>query len=206
MYQEKITFEEALLLEEQGKIIIYNPNTVTSVYSDVKEWNDNWEELRKKFRKIPIQNLSSFCNLEYLIEHKFIEDGEEGNVNWVYMYGQDITTRVRLNESTSKGQWVYILTNEAYPGICKIGKAVTPSDRVKQINSAGTVSEWKLRYALPVSDDYKVENLVHQDLSALRRSSHQGSSREFFDIEFEDAIKIIERLGEDFATAKPIYY
>lgn len=206
MYQEILTLEEALLLEEQGKIIIYNPNTVQSIFSNVEEWKNNWDTLRKTFRNISIQKLPSFANFEYLIEYKFIEEGDPVKVNWVYMYGQDINTKVKLNESTSKGKYVYILTNEAYPGICKIGKAVTPSRRVKQINGAGTVSEWKLVYALPVSDDYKVESQVHEKLSFLRRSSHQGSSREFFEIGVEEAIKVIEQVGEMFITSKPIYY
>jgi hypothetical protein len=206
MFQEKISFEQALLLEKENKIVIYNPNVVESIYSNVKEWQDNWNTLRKTFRKVPVQRLSSFANFEYLIEHKFIENSEPVIVNWVYMYGQDISTRVKLNESNSKGRYVYVLTNVAYPDICKIGKAVTPSERVKQINGAGIVSEWVLKYALPVTDDFLVENLVHQMLENLRLSSHQGSSREFFSISLEEAISTIERIGENFATAKPIYY
>lgn len=206
MYQEKISFEEALELESKGQIIIYNPNTVNSVFSTVKEWKNNWDKLRKTYRKVPIHKLVSFANFEYLIEHKFIEDGDPVKMNWVYMYGQAADTKVKLDEANSKGQYVYILTNIAYPGFCKIGKAVTPSKRVKQINGAGTVSEWVLRYALPVSDDYKVESKVHEVLENVRRSSHQGSSREFFEISFEDAIKTIEHVGEMFATGKPIYY
>ena len=206
MFQEKISFEQALLLEKENKIVIYNPNVVESIYSNVKEWQDNWNILRKTFRKVPVQRLSSFANFEYLIEHKFIENGDPVTVNWVYMYGQDIATKVRLEEANSKGQYVYILTNIAFPGICKIGKAVTPSKRVKQINSAGTVSEWVLKYALPVSDDYKVETEVHRELASIRMSSYQGSQREFFKIEFEEAVKVIERIGSMFITSKPIYY
>ena len=206
MYQETISLEEALLLEQEGKITIYNPHNVDSVFSSIKEWKDNWETLRKTYRKVPIQKLTSFANFEYIIEHKFIEQHDFTTVNWVYMYGQDIEAKVRLEESNSKGQYVYILTNIAFPGICKIGKAVTPSKRVRQINGAGTVSEWVLKYALPVSDDYKVEGEVHRELANVRMSSHQGSQREFFEIEFEEAVKVIEKVGGMFTTAKPIYY
>jgi hypothetical protein len=122
------------------------------------------------------------------------------------MYGKRAGAKAKLDEISSKGQYVYILTNIAYPGICKIGKAVTPSKRIKQINGAGTVSEWELRYALPVSDDYKVEGLIHKELEHLRISSFQGSSREFFEIEFDEAVKIVEMLGEDFSIADPILY
>jgi hypothetical protein len=206
MYQDIISFEEALLLEEKGKIIIYNPDSIQSIFSTVEEWKNNWNLLRKKYRKVPIHKLSNFANFEYLIEYKSIKDSDPITVNWVYMYGQDAGTKVKLDEINSKGQYVYILTNIAYPGICKIGKAVTPSKRVRQINGAGTVSEWELKYALPVSDDYKVEGEIHKTLSHLRMSSHQGSSREFFEIEFYNAILIIESIASEFKTGKPIYY
>ena len=101
---------------------------------------------------------------------------------------------------------MYVLTNEAYPDICKIGKAVMPISRVQQINGAGTVSEWKLRWALPVSDDYAVETAVHNHLQSLRRNSIQGSSREFFEISLKEAIIEVEKLGEHFKTSEGIWY
>jgi hypothetical protein len=93
-----------------------------------------------------------------------------------------------------------------YPDICKIGKAIMPISRVKQINNAGTVSEWKLRWALPVSDDYAVETYVHNHLQGLRRNSIQGSSREFFEISLVEAVEIIEKFGEHFKTSNGIWY
>jgi len=206
MYQDIISFEEALLLEGKGEIIIYNPNTVESIFSTQKSWHNNWITLRKKYRNIPTQRLSSFANFEYLIEYKFIEDNNYNIVNWVYMYGQSTSNQIKLDEANSKGKYVYILTNIAYPGICKIGKAITPSKRIKQINGAGTVSEWELRYAIPVSDDYKVEDTIHKKLSHLRMSSFQGSSREFFDIEFDNAISVIEDIASNFKVGKSIFY
>jgi len=209
MLEETITLEEALSLEAQGKIIIYNPETVKSPISNLfenKGWSYNWLELRKQFRKISIQKLPQFVDFEYRIQHKYRQEGEENTWVWVYMYGKCSVGKTRLNESTSKGKFVYILTNVAYPGICKIGKAVAPSKRVKQINGAGTVSEWVLKYAIPVTDDYKVEKMVHKNLEVLRMSSYQGSSREFFQISFEDAIKEIETVAELFYVSKPIFY
>ena len=209
MLENTITLEEAISLEMQGKIIIYNPETIMSPISNAFEnlgWNFNWNELRKQFRKVSIQNLPRFVDFEYRIEHKFIENIEPFSTCWVYMYAKDVGGVIKLNELSSRGQYVYILTNIAYPGICKIGKAVTPSKRVKQINGAGTVSEWELKYAIQVTDDYKVEGLVHKNLEHLRMSSYQGSSREFFLISFEDAIKEVESIAELFFVSKPIYY
>ena len=209
MLEETITLEEALSLESQEKIIIYNPETIMSPISNLFEnlgWNYNWRELRKQFRKISVQKLPQFVDFEYRIEHKYRQEGEENTWVWVYMYAKSVVNKSRLDEATSKGQFVYILTNVAYPGICKIGKAVAPSKRVKQINGAGTVSEWVLKYAIPVTDDYKVEGMVHKNLEHLRMDSHQGSSREFFLVSFEDAIKEIETVAESFYVSKPIFY
>ena len=209
MLEETITLEKAISLEAGGEIIIYNPETVASPISNLFEnlgWNYNWKELRKQFRKISVQKLPQFVDFEYRIEHKYRQDGEENTWVWVYMYAKSVVGKARLNEATSKGKYVYVLTNIAYPGICKIGKAVAPTKRIKQINGAGTVSEWELKYAIPVIDDYEVEGMVHKNLEHLRMNSHQGSSREFFLISFEDAIKEIESVAEHFYVDKPIYY
>jgi hypothetical protein len=209
MLEETITLEEALSLETQGKIIIYNPETVKSPISDMFEncgWYFNWIELRKQFRKVSVQKLPQFVDFEYRIEHRYFGDWEDDAIYWVYMYAKGVASKARLDEVNSKGKYVYILTNVAYPGICKIGKAVTPSKRVKQINGAGTVSEWVLKYALPVTDDYKVESMVHKNLEHLRMDSYQGSKREFFLINFEQAINEIESVAEYFYVNKPTYY
>jgi hypothetical protein len=206
MIEDIINMEEALVLEAEGKIIIYNPNVVESKFSGNKVWINNFIGLRKKYRKVPIDNLLQFMAFEYRIEHKSQDNVEPFATTWVYMYAKDMVGKVQLDEMHSKGQYVYILTNVAYPGYCKIGKAVTPSKRVKQINGAGTVSEWKLEYALPVTDDYKVEALIHSKLALLRRDSHQGSSREFFEISLEDALEVLILLGSDFSNGELIKY
>jgi hypothetical protein len=209
MLEEIITLEEALSLELQGKIIIYNPETVKSPISDMFEncgWYFNWLELRKQFRKVSVQKLPQFVDFEYRIEHKYRQEDEQNAWVWVYMYAKGMVNKARLDEVNSKGKFVYILTNVAYPGICKIGKAVSPTKRIKQINGAGTVSEWVLKYAIPVTDDYKVESMVHKNLEHLRMDSHQGSKREFFLIDFEQAVDEIESVAEHFYVNKPTYY
>jgi len=209
MLEETITLEEAISLETQGKIIIYNPETIKSPISDMFEncgWYFNWLELRKQFRKVSVQKLPQFVDFEYRIEYKYRQEGEENAWVWVYMYAKGVASKARLDEVNSKGKYVYILTNVAYPGVCKIGKAVSPTKRIKQINGAGTVSEWVLKYALPVTDDYKVESMVHKNLEYLRMGSHQGSKREFFLIDFEKAVNEIESVAEYFYVNKPTYY
>jgi hypothetical protein len=206
MYRDNISLEEALLLEEKQQIIIYNPNTINTSLSYIKEWKNNWDLLRKKYRHIDISKLPDFANFTYLIEYKFIENGNPIITNWVYMYGQDVESRLRLDQLNSRGQYIYILTNIAYPDMIKIGKAINPQKRVRQINNAGIIVEWELKWALPVSDDYKVETLIHNDLRLIRQSTYQGSDREFFSISLEEAKERILFLAKDFITGEPTNY
>ncbi len=78
--------------------------------------------------------------------------------------------------------------------------------RVEQINGAGVVSEWKLRYSLPVENDYLLEHSVHEYLVNHRRTTDQGSSREFFEVTLDRAIEVIELLGAQMKIGDAFYY
>jgi hypothetical protein len=205
-----INISQALKMESHGEIILYHTNGAQSSlnkYSQFPSWKFNFQELKTKYKKIPRGKLLDFISFDFIIEHKeeLLEQDPQQSV-WTYMYGNRRKSALKLHHSTTKGQYVYILTNEAYPGICKIGKAVSPISRIKQINGAGIVSEWQLRWALPVSDGYALENIVHQNLEVVRMNSFQGSSREFFQISLEEAIQTIENFGEMFKVNEGIYY
>jgi hypothetical protein len=200
---------QAIEMENTGDIHIYHSGRTLSSLNGLPQfsvWEQNWKDLISKYRKVPLSKLFNFIDFDYRIEYKFEREDEPFIVNWVYMYAKGVAGKAQLDESHSKGRYVYILTNEAYPGYCKIGKAITPSKRIKQINGAGTVSEWKLEYALPVTDDYIVEKLIHNKLEIFRRNSHQGSSREFFEISLEDALEVLILMGEDFYNGELIKY
>jgi hypothetical protein len=205
-----INISQALKMESHGELVLYHTNGAQSSlneYSQFYSWKSNFQELTQKYKKIPRGKLLDFISFDFIIEHKEeLLNQESQQLVWTYMYGNRCESALKLHHSTTKGQYVYILTNEAYPGICKIGKAVSPISRVKQINGAGIVSEWQLRWALPVSDGYALENIVHQNLEVVRMSSFQGSSREFFQITLEEAIQTIENFGEMFKVNEGIYY
>jgi len=207
---ETINISQALKMESHGELILYHTNSAQSSlneYSQFSSWKSNFQELKTKYKKIPRGKLLDFISFDFIIEHKeeLIEQDPQQLV-WTYMYGNRRESALKLHHSTTKGQYVYVLTNEAYPGICKIGKAVSPISRVKQINGAGIVSEWQLRWALPVSNGYALETIVHQHLETVRMNSFQGSSREFFEITLEEAIQTIENFGEMFKVNEGIYY
>jgi len=204
-----IQYTQAKEMEINGDLIIYDTDRVVTPLnqnSNSSLWKENFQKLKQKFKKVPLHRLIEFLDFDYIIEYKHQEQGDTSTTIWSYSYGKTPSSAYVLEKSFNKGKYVYILTNEAYPNVCKIGKAIQPTYRVTKVNGSGTVSEWQLRWALPVSDDYKVESIVHKTLEHLRMNSFQGSSREFFSISLDEAIKVIEDLGQEFKTDKGVYY
>jgi hypothetical protein len=153
-----------------------------------------------------LDRLLDYIECEYISDIMLKSGDETNSITWIPLYAKDLVKLNIHDLNLSKNKYVYILTNEAYPGICKIGKAINPQGRLNQINGAGTVSEWSLRYAYPVADDYKVENYIHRHLQRYRRPSDQGSAREFFEVSLDYAIDTVNYYARDFHAGEPIVY
>jgi hypothetical protein len=209
MRRSQISLFELAMLESQGFVSIYcmlNPSTVPNVPAKIPQYYDNFQKLLQKYPRIPSENILDYIGCEYVSEIEVYSNDGSGSITWILLYAKD---KIKLQDKDTQlnaGKFVYILTNDAYPTLCKIGKAKDPESRIIGINSAGTVSEWVLRYALPVSDDYKVENLVHRHLQGFRRDSDQGHSREFFEVDFETAVQAVEYFGKDFYAGQAVIY
>ena len=183
-----------------------NPSTVPNVPGKLPEYYANFQNLLQKYPRIPCESILDFIGCEYASDIEVRSNDESGAITWILLYAKDKLRLQDRERAELSGKFVYVLTNEAYPTLCKVGKAVNPEDRMKGVNSAGTVSEWVLRYALPVTNDYKVENLVHRHLQEFRRDSDQGHSREFFEVDFETAVKAVEYFGKDFFAGEAVIY
>ena len=209
MSLKKLSFEEALELESESLITIYDFSPDTSeleFHPRAKEWYQNYTDIRYKFRQHNPADVSSMLNCDYRIEVRLPYESETNTHSWKFLFAKCTDDLKKFEQYHSKGSYVYVLTNEAYPGFVKIGKAVNPLQRVAQINGAGVVSEWKLRYSLPVENDYLLEHSVHEYLVNYRRTTDQGSSREFFEVTLDYAIKVIELLGSQMKTGDAFYY
>lgn len=209
MRRRHISLFELAILDAQGFVNIYcmlNPSTVPNVPAKIPQYYDNFQKLLQKYPRIPSESILDFIGCEYVSEIEVRSNDGSGAITWILLYAKDKLKLQDRERAETSGKYVYVLTNDAYPNLCKIGKAVNPESRINGINSAGTVSEWVLRYALPVTDDYKVENLVHRHFEEFRRDSDQGHSREFFEVDFETAVKAVEYYGRDFYAGEPIIY
>lgn len=209
MRRKHISLFELALLEAQGYITIYcmlDPSTVPNVPGKIPEYYTNFQNLLLKYPRIPCDRILDFIGCEYASDIEVRSRDDSGAITWILLYAKDKLKLQDRERAELSGKYVYVLTNEAYPNLCKVGKAVNPETRINGINSAGTVSEWILRFALPVTNDYKVENLVHRHLQEFRRDSDQGHSREFFEVDFETAVKAVEYFGKDFYAGESIIY
>ena len=209
MRQIKLSLEKALEWEAESILTLY-----TSQHSHIKDlidhpaerWFANYQSAVRRYRKVSIGDIFRFIDPEYIIEIPLPYEPETNTFSWAYIHGKLTNNQKKLEQLHSKAQYVYVLTNPAYPDLVKIGKAVNPQSRIKQINGAGTVHEWKLYWAIPVTDDYTVENLAHRHFQDRRVDSDQGSSREFFEVNVNEAIQAIEYLAQDYVDGDPTFY
>ena len=207
MRYKKLTLDQALSLEDRGDIEIYYPGGIAKMdpfHDRAKIWAGNFDQKAYKYRKVPLANLLDFININYVIDVLVKEDEETSSYTWIYLYAKDL--QELYNQESKKGQYVYVLTNKAYPDICKIGKAVDPQSRIKAINGAGVLEEWDLRFMVPVVDDYRVEGYMHRIFSQFRVNSSKDNSREFFRVDYQDAKAALLDLAVDFSDGEPVEF
>ena len=120
-----------------------------------------------------------------------IEDGWER----VHYYGESVLDEKGNIRPT---EWIYILVNKLMPGILKIGRTSTSvSQRVKEINSAtGVIEKWQCVYRFKCVNSHYLEQEIHSYLQ--ERSLRINPHREGFELDVQQAIDIINDLGEKY--------
>lgn len=86
--------------------------------------------------------------------------------------------------------FVYVLSNSAMPGYVKIGQTTdNPLIRAIDLYTTGVPTSFKLERALFVKDRREAERLVFEE---LRRHRVTGADREFFKMERDTAVYLVE--------------
>ena len=93
---------------------------------------------------------------------------------------------------------VYVLTNPAMPGLVKIGKTSRYSvdARLGELYTTGVPVPFECAFAGKISDEGKVERAFHKAFGPYRINP----SREFFQIEPEQAIALLELMVTENVT------
>ncbi|MDA7932506.1 GIY-YIG nuclease family protein [Mariniblastus sp.] len=93
---------------------------------------------------------------------------------------------------------VYVLTNSAMPGLVKIGNTSQddPAVRLSQLYTTGVPVPFDIEYACRVPNPLEVEQALHRAFAPQRINPR----REFFEIEPEQAIAILQLLNVEDVT------
>jgi len=95
--------------------------------------------------------------------------------------------------------FVYILTNDAMPGIIKIGLTENPvAERILQLDTTGVPIPFQCYYAARVEDNRRVERALHTAFGDFRLRSN----REFFRMDPFRVKAILEILAVEDVTPK----
>ena len=139
------------------------------------------------------------CKEDYLLgefrdaRYYILTPNEDGWDYVKYFTGRKIG---RYNErDTDYDSWVYILTNPLHEKtVLKIGHTkYRPEIRAKQISrSTGVPLPYEVAYAFNCFNGEGLEIEVHRYLDQYRINN----DREFFQLNIEDAKRVIEKLGE----------
>ena len=97
-----------------------------------------------------------------------------------------------------KEGWVYVLTNEAMPGLVKVGYTMKdPAIRAQDLYNdpkigalAGVPMPFVVAYKALVVNPYQVEQAVHKELESKRINNN----REFFKCELSETIAAIQQV------------
>lgn len=91
--------------------------------------------------------------------------------------------------------FVYILTNDSYNGLIKIGNTIlSAQERAKQLSSAtGVPTPFRVAYEVYVDDCEAVEKMIHSELDDFR----VNLNREFFRYPLNKAIMLLEAMSKN---------
>lgn len=99
-----------------------------------------------------------------------------------------------MSEETIIG-YVYILKNDAMPGLIKIGKTSRGSvERARELSSTtGVPTPFKVAFELPSAEYEQLEGEIHNRLAGYRVTSN----REFFKYPVNKAINLLKKLNTE---------
>ena len=131
--------------------------------------------------------------------HYFTLEPDPEDPQWdIVTYYTNRSRDIHIPKGLTGAQYIYILENDTMPGLVKIGFTKNkPSERVKQINAAtGVALDFNVKYQYPCFNAHDLEKEIHIYLEA--EGFRVNKKKEFFNITVEQAVSVIERIGEPY--------
>jgi hypothetical protein len=211
MRYNTISYDDAIKLQNQGDIILIDISggqlaKVDNEYGQL--WKDNFHQLLIKTPHVPTNKILEYYSAKYVCEILQTKPhGECFQYTWRYLYG--IENKQILNKSSDNTEYVYILVNEGYKHLVKIGMTTsTVEQRMVGLNTSGILDEWQPKFAIAVTKGsaLKVEQQVHKAFANVRVSSNKGGRREFFQVDCLTAFDKLREIGSLHMIGNPIVY
>jgi len=122
----------------------------------------------------------------------------------IVTYYTNRSKEISIPKGLTGAQYIYILENDTMPGLVKIGFTKNkPSERVKQINAAtGVALDFDVKYQYPCYNAHDLEKEIHIYLE--QQGFRVNKKKEFFNITVEQAIAVIERIGEPYKMQEDV--
>ena len=87
--------------------------------------------------------------------------------------------------------YIYVMSNKAYPETFKIGwTSILPEERAEELSSTGVLYKFKVEHYKKFKDAEKVEGLIHKKLKKYR----VANNREFFKHPLDKIVNLIETI------------
>ena len=102
--------------------------------------------------------------------------------------------RKKQNEKQENYGYVYVLSNQAYPNIYKIGSTYSlPEERAEELTGTGNLYPFKVEKTMMIKDAEYYEKKIHSLLDDKRISKN----REFFEIDLDEIEKFFNKVSVD---------
>lgn len=99
--------------------------------------------------------------------------------------------------------WVYVLSNRSIKKQVKIGySTISPESRARDLDTTGVPTPFKVEYEIKVKNCELLEKKVHEKLSSKR----VRKGREFFRIDIQTVISVIQDLADDQKLEDKVHY
>jgi len=210
MFSQPLDFDTALLKEEKAEILLLDASDDQNndYHPKADKWRENFNQLRTKFPTHPPNKIPDLIHASYRIEIPLGLTNKQTNTwTWRYLWGVPMQN---LRGTVDDGiEYIYVLTNKAYPNLVKIGMTTkNPARRLEQVNGTGTVHRWELYFHIGVkpSTAYNIEQSVHKYFTIQRYHAKNLNDREMFYITPNQAIEKILEVSAIFQTGVPKYY
>ena len=134
---------------------------------------------------------------------RWVEDGNaaisDGPIERSLEYGQDrpprapdpLTVAEEKEEDDGTGE-VYAITNRAWPGYVKIGRAKLAEQRVRDYQTYSPKRDYELRHRVHCDDRISSENRAHKKAGLLAL----GRKGEWFKISLDQAKEVLDQVGD----------